>query len=183
MIRVNLLPSELRKRKRKPKPIPAFLFFTTILSLFVIIGFAYAMFAVKQKITGLESEKSNNEKEISELNKKLKDIENFEKLNQSFKQRKEIIEKLRKNQNLPVRIMNEVSGLLPPGVWLSSLSCKGEDINIEGYGFTNDDVVTYIDNIKKSSLFKDAYLLESKLATIENVTVYQFKISFKVVEK
>lgn len=183
MIRVNLLPSELRKRKKKPKPIPAFLFFTTIISLFVMIGFAYAMFASKQKIASLEREKKDNEKEISELNKKLKDIENFEKLNQSFKQRKDIIEQLRKNQNLPVKIMNEISRLIPPGVWLTSLDYKGENINIEGYGFTNDDVVTYIDNIKKSDLFRDAYLVESKLATIEKVTAYQFKITFKVGQK
>ncbi len=107
-------------------------------------------------------------------------MENFEKLNQSFKQRKEIIEKLRKDQFLPVKVMNEVSRLLPPGVWLTNLAYGGNSISVDGYAYTNDDVVSYVDNLKKSELFTDVYLHETKLANIEKVSVYQFKISFKV---
>lgn len=179
MIRVNLLPVA-KKRKRKAKPIPSFVVMGVLLSLFAFIGVAYAMFYIKNKISSLETEKKNNEKEIAELNKKLKDIENFEKLNKSFKERKEIIEKLRKDQSFPVKILNEVSKALPPGVWLTNLSYGGNNISLEGYGFTNDDVVSYVDGLKKSGLFVDVYLHETKLTNIEKTSVYQFKISFKV---
>ncbi len=179
MIRINLLPTA-KKRKKKPKPIPAFVIVGVMLNLFVVIGVAYGMFFLKSRISALEAEKKNNEKEISELNKKLKDVENFEKLNQSFKQRKEIIEKLRKDQSFPVKILNEIGRTLPPGVWLTNMSSGGDSISVEGYGYTNDDVVTYVDNLKKSQIFTNVYLHETKLSNIEKVSVYQFKISFKV---
>lgn len=179
MIRINLLPVA-RKRKKKPKPIPSFVVIGVLLSLFAAIGVAYAMFYLKNRISSLEIEKKNNEKEIAELNKKLKDVENFEKLNKSFKERKEIIEKLRKDQSFPVKILNEVSKALPPGVWLTNLSYGGDSVSLEGYGFTNDDVVSYVDGLKRSELFTDVYLHETKLTNIEKVSVYQFRISFKV---
>lgn len=179
MIRINLLPS-VKKRKKKPKPVPSFLVMGILLSSFVAIGVAYGTFYLRSKISSLESEKKNNEKEIADLNKRLKDIENFEKLNQSFKQKKEIIEKLRKDQFFPVKLLNEIGGRVPPGVWLTSLSYKGNDIAIEGYGYTNDDVVTYVDNLKKSDMLSEVYLNETKLSNIEKVSVYQFKISLKV---
>ncbi|MCX7794044.1 MAG: PilN domain-containing protein [Thermodesulfovibrionales bacterium] len=179
MIRINLLPA-VRKRKKRPKPLPSFIVIGVLLSLFASIGIVYAMFHLKNKISSLEAEKKNNEKEIAELNKKLKDVENFEKLNKSFKERKEIIEKLRKDQSFPVKILNEVSKALPPGVWLTNLSYGGDSITLEGYGYTNDDVVSYVDGLKKSDLFTDVYLHETKLTTIEKISVYQFKISFKV---
>lgn len=179
MIRINLLPVA-KKRKKKPKPIPSFVVIGVLLSVFVSIGVAYAMFYLKNRLSALETEKKNNEKEITELNKKLKDIENFEKLNKSFKERKEIIEKLRKDQSFPVKILNEVSKALPPGVWLTNLTFSSNNISIEGYAYTNDDVVTYVDNFKKSELFTDVYLHETKLSNIEKVSVYQFKISLKV---
>ncbi len=176
MIRINLLPTV---RKKRPKPLPGFLVTGVLLSIFVIIGVAYGIFYLKSRISSLEAEKKNNEREIAELNKKLKDVENFEKLNQSYKQRKEIIEKLRRDQSFPVRLLNEIARHLPPGVWLTNLTCSGT-VSLEGYGYTNDDVVSYVDNLKRSELFTDVYLHETKLSTIEKISVYQFKISFKV---
>ena len=75
-------------------------------------------------------------------------MEDFEKRNADFQKRKEIIEQLGKNKTLPVKILDEVSRLLPPGVWLTSMDVVGDKVNLSCTAFTNTDVVNYVDNLK-----------------------------------
>jgi len=44
----------------------------------------------------------------------------------------------------------------------------------------NIDIVSYVENLKKSVNFTDVYLEESKQVEFEKVPVYKFKLNFKV---
>jgi type IV pilus assembly protein PilN len=173
MIKVNLAPI---KRKKKAKPIPTFL----ILMVFVTIvaGFlsAFIYFHFNSKLSMKKSEFANNENTISDLNEKIKAVDNFEQLNNTFRERNGIIEQLSKNKSLPVKLLDDISGLLPGGVWLQTMTVSGNTINISGYGFTNPDIVAYIDNIKNSNKFGDVALQESKSTDIQKIPVYMFRL-------
>ena len=183
MIRINLLPV---KRKKKPKPIPGFLAVAVILIIITSIGVVYAYFNIKEEIKTLQVKKVSNEQRLKELKKKLKELENYESLVKSVEQKKKVIIQLRKNQSIPVRLLDEISKHLPNGIWLSVLRVKDKSVNIEGYAFTNSDVVKYVNNLKGSALFNSVYLAESKHGEIseeglkEKVPVYKFKIRLKI---
>jgi len=102
---------------------------------------------------------------------------NFEEQKKTLEQRKNIIEQLRKNQSLPVRILTEMSNVLASGIWLQSMSVSGESISISGAGFTNEDVVNYVDNLKKSKLFTDVNLIGTQKAGSGKVVTYQFTLT------
>ncbi|MEW6675614.1 MAG: PilN domain-containing protein [Nitrospirota bacterium] len=177
MIRVNLLPV---KRRRKPKPVPRFVITMLIVTIVVGIIMAYLVFHFNSRLTTKKEQFTANEKKIAELKEKIKAVEKFEELNKTFQQRKDIIEQLRKNQSIPVKLLDEISTLLPGGVWLQNMAVSGDSINIDGYAFTNSDVVLYVDNLKNSKVFTEVYLQESKSTTIEKVPLYMFKLTFKV---
>lgn len=177
MIKVNLLPV---KRKKKPKPLPSFLVISVIGTVCVCIILAYLSFFFSSRLSSKKAQFAANEKKIAELKEMIKAVEDFEKRNKTFKERNDIIEQLTKNKSLPVKILDEFSTLLPNGVWLQALSVSGGSINLEGYGFTNNDIVTYVDNIKKSPLFTEVYLQESKSVEAEKVAVYMFKLTCKL---
>jgi type IV pilus assembly protein PilN len=118
MIKVNLL---LVKKKKKQKPVPAFLISTVFITLAVCAILAYLIFFFSEGVSAREGKVRENEAKISDLKQKLKDVENYEKLNANFQKRKEIIETLSKNKSLPVKILDETSRLLPAGVWLTSM--------------------------------------------------------------
>jgi type IV pilus assembly protein PilN len=65
-------------------------------------------------------------------------------------------------------------------VWLQTMSVSGESINLEGYGFTNGDIVSYVDNIKHSPMFTEVYLQESKSVETEKTALYMFKLTCKL---
>jgi type IV pilus assembly protein PilN len=177
MIKVNLLPV---KRKKKHKPIPSFIVTMVIIVLVTIIVMANLAFFFNSRLSKKKALFKTNENKIVELKQKIKEVENFEQLNKTIEQRNGIIEQLRKNQSMPVRLLDEANNLLPSGVWLDEMAVYGENVSMEGYAFANSDIVTYIDNIKNSQIFTEVYLQESKSTTIENTLLYIFKLTFKI---
>lgn len=177
MIKVNLLPV---KRKKRAKPFPAFLISMALITLATCAVLAYLVYFFNDRLLDRETKVRENEAKIADLKQKIKDVEDFEKRNADFQKRKEIIEQLGKNKSLPVKILDEISTLLPPGVWLVSMDVAGNKINLSCTAFTNTDVVNYVDNLKKSSLFTDIYLQESVQAKSKEFTLYNFRLTFMV---
>jgi|Deesub1362B_J571_1020462.scaffolds.fasta_scaffold00628_10 type IV pilus assembly protein PilN len=178
MIKVNLLP--VKKRRKKPKPIPGFVVAGVLLLALSIIVTFYVNYFIKAKVKALQAQKAANAQKIKALQAKIKEVKTFEKLNKTFKERKGIIEQLRRNQAVPVRVLNELARTLTDGVWLSSLRISDQNINLSGVGFTNPDVVQYVQSLKHSKMFQDVYLHGTNSASVEGVTVYKFTISMKV---
>jgi Tfp pilus assembly protein PilN len=178
MIRINLAP--VKRKRKKPKPIPVFLAAAVIVLLFAVIVTAYLNLYMKSRIKSLNAQKAENKVKIAQLQDKIKEVQNFETLNAKYSSRKQIIEELKKNQSLPVRILDELSTRLTDGVWLSSLNISKTGLNLSGTGFNNDDVVTFVQSLKASQLFTDVYLQGTNQANQEGINVYTFQLSMKV---
>lgn len=177
MIKVNLLPV---KKRKKPKPIPAFLISTIIITVIAGVILAYLIYFFNSRVSSRQAQVRANEKKIEELKEKIKAVEDYEKRNTLFQQRKEIIEQLGKNKTVPVKILDKISAFLPSGVWLNSMDVKATDINLSCTAFTNTDVVNYVNNLKNSRIFTDVYLQESIQAQLSGYSIYKFKITMKV---
>lgn len=177
MIKVNLIPV---KRKKKAKPVPTTLIigvFITLAALF-LMGFLY--FRATTKLSARKAQFTANENRLTELKEKIKAVENFEQLNNTYQQRSQIIEQLSKNKSAPVKLLDEISKLLPLGVWISDMTVTSSKIRITGYGYTNPDIVKYVDNIKSSTLFTDTYLQESVSDEISKTPLYRFRVTFRI---
>lgn len=177
MIRVNLLPV---KRKKRAKPLPTFIISAILITVLVLCALGYLFFYYSTNLQSTKNKFEANKQKIAELKNRIKEVDNFEKLNKTIEERTKIIEQLRKNQNIPVMMLDEVSRKLPKGVWVNSLTVSSNSGSLEGYAFTNSDVVAYVDNLKGSKLLTEIYLQESRQAEIEKIPLYQFKLTFKV---
>jgi type IV pilus assembly protein PilN len=177
MIKVNLLPE---KRRKKAIPFLNILIPGSIITGVTILILIIFAFQLNSKISALENEKTIKEKRLNELKEALKEVENYERDNKAFREKSRIIELLQKNQSVPLRLLDEVSERLPEGVWLTALVDKKGLVSLEGYAFTNSDLVGYVQNLKRSKYFTDVTLLESRQATFEDVQVYKFRLTFRI---
>jgi type IV pilus assembly protein PilN len=141
---------------------------------------AYLFFFFNSRLSAKNAQFADNEKKIAELKEKIKAVESFEQLNKTFQQRNDIIELLSKSRSVPVKLLDEISNLLPNGIWFRTMTVSGENVSVDGYGFTNTDIVSYVDNVKNSKIFTDVYLQESKSTEIEKIPLYMFKLTFKI---
>ncbi len=178
MIKVNLLPTT--KKKKKKKPLPLFLIYTVFLALAIGAISLYVVYHFSSVVSAREARVRDNEQTIAALKEKIKSVEDFEKLNKTFQQRKDIIEELGRNKSRPVKILDELSSVLPQGVWLLSADFKGTDVSLSCIAFTNTDVVNFVNALKNSRFFTDVYLQESVQSKVDINTVYSFKLTFKV---
>lgn len=176
MIRINLLPS----KKKKALILPNVLVYGVFVTLFIIIAAAAFTYHLNSQISSKQSSVLAKETKLKQLQAALEDVKNYEKDNKEFREKTMIIEQLKRNQIVPLRLLDEVSEMLPNGVWLVSLADNAGVVSIEGVAFTNPDLVTYVQNLKGSKYLSEVTLVESRQTEIGEFSVYKFKLTFKV---
>jgi len=182
MIRINLLPV---KKKKKPKPLPGYIVGTVLFTVLVVVGTFFVNTLMTEKIKDLRDTKNRNEKKLVLLKKKLKQLQNYEALVKEVEAKKKIIINLRKNQAKPVKILLYLNDTLPKGTWFKMVSIRANNIIVEGFAFSNDDIVKFVNNLKSLGVFQSVYLIESKRQQYrskglpQTIIVYSFRISLK----
>ena len=175
MIRINLLPG-----KKKPLVLPPPIVYGVIGTFILIIVIVVFSVYMNKKVSAMQNDIVVKEKKLKELKEKLKEVRNYEKDNKEFREKAKIIEQLKKNQIVPLLLLDEVSDKLPKGVWLTRLTDKGGLINMEGYAHSNYDLVGYVQKLKGSKHLTGVTLTESRQTELEGVSVYKFKLTFRV---
>ncbi|HBH62357.1 MAG TPA: hypothetical protein DDX85_11605 [Nitrospiraceae bacterium] len=176
MIRINLLPSKRKKAFLLP---PVFIY-GIIAMVVVIIVILAGTFFMNNQISSKQADLSEKEQTLKKLQAALEEVKNYEKDNKDYRDKNSIIEQLKKNQIVPLRLLDEVSEMLPKGVWLTSLTDKGGIVSIEGFAFTNSDLVSYVQNLKGSKYFTEVMLVESRQTQMEDFTIYKFNLTLKI---
>lgn len=177
MIKVNLLPV---KKKRRARQMPTFLILSVVISVVTAAVLAYAVYSLNAQVTTKKRMIAENEKKIAQLKEKIKAVADYEKRNEEYRKRRDLVEKLSRNRTIPVEMLDEVSSLLPKGVWLRSLSLSGDNVSLMATGFTNTDVVQFVNNCKHSKMFADVYLIQSVQTKVGEFSAYNFDLKFKV---
>lgn len=181
MIKINLLPV---KRAKKAAPVDEAL---------VQIGGGLLVVVVALGVCGWEWQrltsevaqqtlvKQNKKKELEELQKKVAEVEDYERNKKLLEDKNRIIEQLRKNQTGPVRLLDFLSQSLDPlKVWLTSVDEASPVVTVAGKALSNDDIVEFIKNLQGMNYFSTVFLEESRQATEEGVTIYVFRLRLTI---
>lgn len=178
MIKINLLPT-----KRKPPRKVTELQKQLIVAVMVLGGVAAAMVfyyvALNARIAAREREKAAANAEVARQDSLLKEVKNVEEERKKVTEKIGVIEQLKKNQQGPVRLLDEVSKAIPNTVDITSFTESGGNINLAGEAFSNEDVVKFVDRLKASPHIADVYLLETSQKTKESYEIYEYKLQFK----
>jgi len=177
MIKINLLPTK-KKAAKKVIDLQQQLLLALLVIIFSFIIMWFFLNKQQKLIDNLKKERIAAEGRIREQDNMLKEVKNVEDERKKVAEKIEVIERLKKNQAGPVRLLDELSRALPEGVNIGSLSESNNNISVEGMAFTNDDVVRFIDNLKASRFLADVALLETSQASQGNITIYKYRLKF-----
>ena len=183
MIRINLLPTGKGKRIKKRTELQTQLMLAGISVGLTVILCGYFWWQLNHQITVLRNEQGKATKERDELKEKVKEVENFEQNKKVLEEKNRVIAQLKKNQSGPVHLLDELSKNLPDRVWLVSMNEQGGKIDLEGRAITNSDIVDFINNLKRSTFFKDVQIVESRQETDgeKKISLYNFKLTGSIV--
>jgi type IV pilus assembly protein PilN len=169
MIKVNLLRDHTARVRKttfmKPTVSRIGLIFGAIFVLAAGSMGTWSFYVHQQVKSGIEKRNKLRIEEARLQALKL-EIQKFEKLKQLRQSRIDIIEKLKAEQTGPVLLLNTVLHSIPQDgvLWLTSLTQKGDSIQIVGYTQHTDVIPDLMSNLSSSGYFKtvDLEIIESQ---------------------
>ena len=135
-------------------------------------------YSLDQELTRRENEKRSLEREKQELQPIIKKKEELEKKRDLLDRKIKIITDLRKRQQGPVRLLDEISKNLPDYVWLTSLTEQDFNVSIEGNALNPAKLSDFVDNLNHSGFFPEVDLLGYNVVKAGDTEI-KFRLSCK----
>jgi type IV pilus assembly protein PilN len=145
MVRINLLPIREILKKRELKQFAVYSG-TILIAAVAVMVLAYMVFSYK--VSGLEKEKTVQQKKLAELKEKNKEIETLKAEITRLQKQVDTIQNLTKIRDTPAPFMAAISRALPDEVWLTSITKSGKSFTLEGLGLDNTVVVKFVENLQ-----------------------------------
>jgi type IV pilus assembly protein PilN len=160
MIRINLLQVE---RTAKPKRGASLQFgslaskMPLVSSLVLVAAIAYVgytFYALYMRDQQLDQELTQARADEARLAPVLKQVEEFEARQKQLQQRVKLIETLRRDQAVPVHLLDKISRSLPDRLWLTDMK-EGPDasVQLDGQTSTLTSLADFIGNLENSGYF------------------------------
>lgn len=174
MVRINLLP--VRQIKRRQKAVnELFLFGLTLVCLLVVGAMAFGI--TTHKIKSLKMEIVDLQTEKNSYNKILKEIAELEKQKASLEAKTASIEKLKKNSQETVRILDEVANRTPSSrMWLKSLKQNGLSLELSGIALDNATIAQYMNSLTAAEQFASADLENASQTEVAGQKLKSFSL-------
>ena len=157
MIRINLLATERKAAKAAAKGFQAGQKLTVIGSLILVLaaaGIGWRYWALGQQQAQIERNIAAQVREEQRLAQILKEVQEFEARKIRLEARLALIDELRKGQNAPVHIVDQISKSLPEMTWLVGMQQNGFDITLQGRCLTLTSLSDFVGNLEATRYFK-----------------------------
>ena len=167
MIRINLLATERKAAKAAAKGFQAGQKITVIGSLILVLaaaGIGWRYWALGQQQAQIERNIATATREEQRLAQILKEVQEFEARKLRLEARVNLIDELRKGQNAPVHMVDQISRSLPEMTWLVGMQQNGFDISLQGRCLTLTSLSDFVGNLEASRYFiRPVEIIESSV--------------------
>ncbi|MEQ1440527.1 PilN domain-containing protein [Fontimonas sp. SYSU GA230001] len=172
-IHINLLDWRKERRERRKKE------FIATLGLAVAIAGGIVAAGWMLVDGELQYQQARNEflrVQIKEMDKKIKEIEELEKVRANLLARMRVIEQLQASRTASVHFFDELVNTLPDGVSLTGFKQQGNKVTIDGIAESNGRVSTYMKNLDASPWFSDPRLIVIKTGEKDRLRKGEFQL-------
>ena len=156
MIRINLVAGERRAAKAAGRSFEIGQKMTVAGSLILLVtvlllGWRY--WAVNQHEVQLTRDIAAARREESRLGEVLKQVAAFDAQGAQLQERVALIDELRKGQNAPVHMIDQISRALPEMTWLTSVRQEGYNVTVEGRCTSLTALSDFVGNLESTRYF------------------------------
>jgi type IV pilus assembly protein PilN len=181
MIRINLLPIGRRPVEEKIRKEISVFFLLTFFSLVIM---AYFHVGHTREIKRITTEKMNLEKDIRRYQDRQKQLDNLKKREKMIKQKLQVIDRLMKNRDLPVRVLDELAVRIPSDkLWIKNLTQKGNILTLTGVARGNETIAQFMESLAKSPYIdpNGVDLKQSRQVSIQGYKLKNFNLTARII--
>jgi type IV pilus assembly protein PilN len=175
MLKINLLPiRQLKKRSRAAGQLLAmFLLFLVVLAVLAGVGMLQW-----NKIKGLEQDIASLESEKASYTPILAKIDQLKKDALELARKTEVINTLKTDSSLTVRVLDEVARRLDnQRMWLESLHQQDAALRLSGVALDNQTIAQFMDHLKESPFVHDVTLSGASLKVVSGRNLKSFELN------
>ena len=141
---------------------------------FLIVGYH------KAQIEGQNERNAYVKDQITQVDAKIKEIEELDKKKARLLARKQVIEQLQANRSQMVHLFDSLVRTIPDGVMLTSIKQDNEILTLEGRSQSNARVSTYMRNLEGSGWMTNPELAIIEARGEDKGLPYVFKLQVKL---
>jgi len=142
-------------------------------------GIGVVYFGVSDAIDYQRERNNFLQAQIVEMDKKIKEIEELEKVKANLLARMKVIEELQASRAAMVHFFDEILNTLPEGVYIKTMKQAGPAVTIEGVAESNNRVSAYMKNIESSRWFAEPKLVVINTKDVNKRRQSEFQMQFK----
>lgn len=178
MLQINFLPvRQLKKREKAKNQLVAF-----FLAFATIVAVCAAFWWLQSHNLDVAEEQNRSLKQ--QVENESKTLATIDKLNQEkaeLERKTKVIEQLKKESSLTVRVMDEVASRVDSArLWLNSMTETGANVELKGIALDNESIAQFMDSLKTSPFVRDVSLAESSQQSLAGRDLKSFSISCQV---
>lgn len=178
MARINLLPWREERRKLRNREAQTLFAATALGAVLVVL---LVVFQYGRMTDGQLARNALLEGEIAAVDRKIKEVEDFEKERSRLLSRKQIIEELQSSRSQMVHLFDSLVRTIPEGVRLNSIKQAGEQLTLEGAAESNARVSEYMRRLEASDWMgnPDLQIVEAKGADKRSRYEFTLRVNLK----
>lgn len=180
MMKINLLDWRGQQRELRKKQFIAMMIVATLAGV-IAVGVGLLLFS--SAISHQNDRNQYLKQQITEIDLKIKEIQELEKVKNNLLARMRVIEELQASRSATVHFFDELVNTLPEGVTITSVKQSGNVVTIEGAAESNGRVSTYMKNLDASAWFNDPTLVVIKTTESGNLRRSDFTLRVKNLTK
>jgi type IV pilus assembly protein PilN len=177
MIKINLLSAKKEKKRGGLQRE-----FVILLLSVVLLGgmMAVVHWRMGQTRSDLTEEIAKTEKDISKNKNLLSDLNSAKEMQRSLTEKLNVINTLRREKSTASRVMDEVSLTKPEKMHLESFKKDGLRVGMEGVALDNETVAAFMENMRKSKMFRSVDLVVSEQSEQGQIKLKKFTLSAEI---
>jgi type IV pilus assembly protein PilN len=126
---------------------------------------------------------SVTEQRISQLNQQIEGhkpqqarVEEFKKKKADIRSKLDVIQELELSRSGPVRLLDELATHIPERVWLTDLSARNGQLEINGMSLDNELIASFLTALSDSPYFENVELESTQLKEVKKLKLNSFRI-------
>jgi type IV pilus assembly protein PilN len=187
MIRINLLKPETKDIRETPaEGLPEFQAkkksgLGNLVFLLLVVGLAAGYYYQKKTMDQERQLLTQAQEEKTQLQYVIAKLDEQQKKKASLMLKIGLINQLKSQQDVAVRIMDELSNRLPDWVWLTEVSYDSTSIQVKGNAISNNLIADFLRNLEDSPWLQNVDLKDSTLQSQGNDQFMAFSLTAAVV--
>ncbi|TAN06437.1 MAG: fimbrial assembly protein [Rhodanobacteraceae bacterium] len=173
MAKINLLPWRAERRERRKREFFTHLGIAAVAAIVLVLLWG---FWVSLRISNQNERNDYLKGQITQLDAKITEIANLQKVKDHLLARKRIVEKLQSSRSQMVHLFDQVVKTIPAGARLTALKQQGDKLTLDGVAQSNATVAEYMRNIEASPWMGPAQLVKTENVHTDSNTPYEFEL-------